>query len=156
MSGGQTSVLKPALNNVASVGSGDTGNDTEINGPSIDLEGVTGRRFRSVRVAIHYRSVVTTAETFRLASNLQHSTASGGTYADLGTAPSNHTQTTTGTNNGLMEYEQDLSGASRYIRVQATPTFFTGTGDPATGTGGSVLYGGVAVLQDANRLPASG
>lgn len=140
----------------ASINSGDTDHATEVNGVQVDLQGVTGQRYRRVKVAFPYSlSVATTGTTVSFASNLQHRDATSGagsTWADFGTAPAAHvttTSTSTGAHEGVFEYEQDLTTANRYIRVQVTPTF------SATSSGLAILsYSGHVELKDPNKYPA--
>ena len=144
-----------------------TDDQTEVTGEIVDLQAVmalnvngtpSAIRYRRVRVAFPYRNAVSvTGFTVALASNLQDRDATGGTgstWADFGTAPSNHTSADSGTSTGAVfgsfEYEQDLTLVSRYLRVQVTPTF------SATTTGASLNYSGSFVFMDANRNPADG
>jgi hypothetical protein len=137
------------------INSGDTDSGTEVAGVQIDLQDTTGQRFRRCKVSFPYSVTVdTTGTTVSFASNLQHrntTSGTGSTWADFGTAPSAHVtggSTTTGASIGAMEYEQDLTLANRYIRVQVTPTF------SATTTGLALLtYSGVVELKDPNRYP---
>lgn len=140
----------------ASLDSGATDHATEVNGSQVDLQTVTGQRYRRVKVAFPYSvSVATTGTTVSFASNLQHrdtTTGTGSTWADFGTAPAAHvttTSTSTGAHEGVFEYEDNLTLANRYIRVQVTPTF------SATTTGLATLsYSGHLELKDPNKYPA--
>ena len=141
----------------ASLNSGATDHATEVNGSQIDLQTVTRQRYRRAKVAFPYSlSVATTGTTVSFASNLQDrnvTSGTGSTYADFGTAPSAHvttTSTSTGAHEGVMEYEQDLTNAKRYLRVQVTPTF------SATTTGLALLsYSGHVELKDPNVYPVA-
>ena len=142
---------------VSAMNSGDTGNGTERNGDQFDLQGVTGRRYRKVHVALPYDYSLASGITQTVASNLQHretTSGTGSTWADFGTAPSNHTLTNSATNaatgQGKMLYEQDLTSAGRYLRVQWTPSWST------TATGSLANFNPVLILSDANQLPATG
>lgn len=130
---------------------------TLVNGPQIDLQSVSERRYRRVRVQIPYRIVnSTTAGQVSLSAAQQDTTATGGTYAAFGTSPTAATVTATGTTNAVWEFEQDLTDVNRYYRVNFTPEIQTSTGGVTTATGITFGYAGVATLMEANRYPASG
>ncbi len=153
-------VAKPAFDFIESQNSGDTAAETEDNGIEIDLTDIaSGRRFSRVRVSVRYKMVMTTGiDTVVFSSNLQHAnaTATGGTYADFGTAPTASTVTATGTTQGVFEYEQDLSTAYRFVRAQFACDFQTDTGGDATATGAVLSYAGQYNFMEATKLPASG
>ena len=143
----------------AALNSGATDNLTEVNGVAVDLQGLTGIRYRRVRVAFPYSTTLDTGRTLTLASNLQHretATGAGSTWVDFGTAPSNHTVTNATTTDNVVtesafEYEQDLTTVARFLRVQVTPSF------SSTTTGQGLLsYSGAFVLGDPNKYPADG
>lgn len=147
-----------ALLPIVSLNSGAQGatGGTEITGITLDLQGTTARRYRRARVSVPMRIVLGTGEQLVVSGNLQDSTATGAGWTDFGTAPSNVTFNTSGTNDDRFAWEQDLTTAERYLRVQFTPDFQTDTGGNTTATGHLVSYMGIANLTDANRLPASG
>ncbi len=132
---------------------------TELDGEAVDLQSITGLRYRRVMVTFPYsfEAEATEVPTVTFASNLQDretTSGTGSTWADFGTAPSNHTSAqagstgSTGTILATFKYEQDLTLARRYLRVQVTPIF------AATTTGVALSYGNAVVLMDPNHYPS--
>ncbi len=132
---------------------------TELDGEAVDLQSITGVRYRRAMVTFpySYEAEVTGLPTVTFASNLQDrqtTSGTGSTWADFGTAPSNHTSAqagssgATGTILATFKYEQDLTLVRRYLRVQVTPVF------SATTTGGALNYSNAVVLMDPNHYPA--
>jgi len=141
---------------------GDTGIGATANGNEIDLR-PTGRRYQSLKMLISYYALVCSGIVVTIAANLQHRAATSGTgstWADFGTAPTDHTVTNSDTGDdtvyGEFPWNQDLRAARRYLRVQTHPSVATDTGGGATGTGSLVQLWAVATLLDPSRLPASG
>ena len=152
----KNSVQKPALLPVAAFNTGDTESGTEITGLTIDLQGVTGRRYRKARLAMTARGVNTSNRMWKVSGNFQDSTATGSGWTDFGDTFADTQLSASGTNDKVVSQEVNLTGAERYLRVQVTPQAVTDTGGNTSATGGTLTYAGVVSLYDANELPASG
>lgn len=159
-----------ALLPIASLNGG-SGAETEINGPFVDTyrapidvnntgySGLTeaGKRFRRVRVSIGARCVNTSNRRFKVLANLQDATSStGGGVADFGATQANAlVWLGSGTQTRTYSWEQDLTSARRFVRVQFTPRPITASGANTTASGAVISYAGVMSFRDPNRLPAS-
>jgi len=124
----------------ASVTAGGGGDDSEVNGDSIDRQD-----FYSAVLGIPLEATLAEDETATLAVTIQES-ADGSAWADAddGYQPDNVVLTgDTGgsTETGIMEHDLDLKGLERYIRAQITLTFSAAETD--TGAyGANIALGG--------------
>ncbi len=147
---------------IDTLNSGDTGAVTENTGSEIDLQPSNGRRYRRANVSFVGRATNTSNKRWKITANLEHSTATGSGYADLGStytllAPTSSGEVTFPEVSGTaMDFEEDLQGANRYLRLKYTARAVTDTGGNTTATGAVLnLMQPVLTLLDANREPAS-
>lgn len=122
---------------------GATADNDEVTGAAVDrLLAVGGKGLAmSCKLVIPWSAILTSTKTLSLAANLQHSSTSTGTYADLTDRNGDDVAfasevvatgtTDTSAFNGVRELSVDLSGAKRYIRAQITPDISTATTDTA-------------------------
>lgn len=125
--------------------------------PSIDVTAVeSGRRFQGVKVDVPIQLLADSGQTLTVGLKVQHSSASGGSYADLGdtgyvtSAIQNITTATGAKTQGLASISRSLVGAKKFVKVAArrigsaadtgsdidaatvTVNFFGGSESPAT------------------------
>lgn len=136
---------------------GKAGVDATAGGPGdateVDCEWVDRLNFSSLKAVITYTTTLAATKTLSFAANLQDASASDGTgAADFGTALT-ATVVATGeaggsTETGVVELDFDLSGADRYVRLQATPEL------SATGTD-TAEFGVTYILAGASSDPST-
>lgn len=128
----------------AAVTAGGAGDNTEINGAAIDLNAY-GTRFRSAKLAAPVTATLGSGETVQVLGNFQDS-ADGTNWSDYKDALAATTVATGpsggGARTGVATLEVDITGARRYIRVQATPNLSRAGTDTASFGPGLVLLCG--------------
>jgi hypothetical protein len=130
---------------------GGAGDATEVTGLSIDRNGL-GSLYESCKLVVFGQGNVTSGLTLSIAANLQDS-ADDSTFADFGTAHANAVALT-GASGGstqsafVVELDNDLRGANRYIRCQFTPDL-SDTNDDTANVNCLIIFGG------ATTYPAS-
>lgn len=132
------------------VTAGGTGDNTEINGVALD-QNAYGTRYRSIKLCVPVLATLASGETLQVAANFQDS-ANNSDWSDYATALAATTILTGpsggGAVRGVAELEVDLTGARRYVRVQATPNA------SRAGTDTAVFGAGVLLLCGPQELPA--
>lgn len=125
-----------------------TGDNTAVTGLAIDRLG-----YNSAKAVIGYTTTLTEAKTLSFAVEITSCATSGGTY-DTATALQAATVAATGdtggsTETGTLEFDIDLSGYKRYIKINFTPDLsHTGT-DTARAMA-------IAILGGKDTNPATG
>jgi hypothetical protein len=99
---------------------GGAGDNAEVDCAYIDRRG-----FASLKAVIAYTATLQAGETLKIAANLQHDADGVGVGTDFGDALASTTVATGpgggGIRTGVIELDFDLTGASRYTRLQFTP-----------------------------------
>lgn len=128
-----------------------TGDNTEVDGPSIDRQNAT-----SMSVAIVAKAVLAATKTLVVKATVQDS-ADGVTFADVaaalqpGGAANSTVMTLTGgaggsTESGVYQLGVNLSSLKRYVRIQVLPDL-NATGTDTATVAGVVSLGGLVVEQ---------
>jgi hypothetical protein len=120
-----------------------TGDNTEVNGAALDVNG----DYQSLKVVIAYSAALTSTETISFTANLQTAdvhTFNDGSQEDYGdalskTAVAGDTGVTSAT--GVVELDFDLRGAKRWVRVQYTPDLSAGGTDTLAASAVYILGG---------------
>lgn len=142
------SYITSRFGDFVSVTAGAGTDGAEVSGPWVDRQG-----FDSAKIVIAYETVLAHGETLTLAGNIQDATDNAGTSsADHGDTLASAVQATAdsggSTENGVAEFDVDLSGANQFIRAQFTPTM-SAAGTDTANCMAVVLLGG------AQEVPAS-
>ncbi|NFV80004.1 hypothetical protein [Magnetospirillum aberrantis] len=135
----------------ASATAGGTGDNTEVTGVTIDLQGL-GNRFGSVAFVFAATATLAATKTLTVAAEIETGDASDmSDAADLVTSSTVLTLTgATGgsTETGTAKLGVSLEYAKRYIRIKYTPNL------SATGTDTAAVQA-VAIFGGAERLPVA-
>jgi len=142
---GMAEQLKCEYGAISSALAAGTGDNTEVNGAALDVNGNYG----SLKVMIAYTTTLTEDKTLTMkTANLQTADDSSFTEnaADFGDAITADTVLATGatsgsTSTGLIEMDFDLSAARRYVRVQYKPDLSHSGTDTATFSASYILAG---------------
>ena len=142
---GMAEQLKCEYAAISTATAGSTGDNTEVNGAALDVNGNYG----SLKVAVVYTTTLTEAKTLTMKSmNLQTADDSSFTenVADYGDAITADTLVATGgtsgsTHTGIFEMDFDLSAARRYVRVQYKPDLSHTSTDTASFAATYILAG---------------
>ena len=140
---GMAEQLKCAYGAISTATAASTGDDTEVNGAALDVNG----KYGSLKVALQYTTALTEDKTLSLTANLQ--TADDSSFAvnaeDMGDALTKTAFATGGsggtTETGIVELDFDLRGARRYVRIQYTPDLSHTSTDTCTVAAAYVLAG---------------
>ena len=139
---GMAEQLKCAYAAISTALAAGTGDDTEVNGAALDVNG----KYGSLKVALAYTATLTSTKTLSLTANLQ--TADDSSFSvnaeDFGvamakTAVAGGEGVTSAT--GIVELDFDLRGARRYVRIQYTPDLSHSGTDTCTVAAAYVLAG---------------
>lgn len=137
-----------ALNPVT-ITAGTTADGNEYDGNIYDRRvpgGTNSDLYLSAKVVVNYTTTIaSTAGTLIILANAQHSSSTASTaFSDLNDADGSTGQSKTQTDdgNGVLEFDLDLAGAKRYVRIQVDPTLSATATDTAGVSGIMVLGGG--------------
>ncbi len=127
-------------------------------GPVIDRQDFTKGFHYSCKVILTagFNSQKVSTETATVAIRLQDSTSSGGTFANHGSTDKSLTigDTSTGTVfNDELQFNVDLTGANRFVRLNVTPAISTST--TSTGTASHLMTSAIIAFGGADERPSS-
>lgn len=138
--------LKAKFAGVARATAGGTGDNTEVDGASIDLTAIGYPK--SAKLLIAWSATLAEGATLNIAYNMQQ--YNGSTWGDVGTVVTTNVVGTGGsggsTETGVVEVDIDLTTFSyNTIRAQFTPNLSAANTDVAT-LGAVLVFGGQAEL----------
>jgi hypothetical protein len=139
---GMAEQLKCAYGAISTATAAGTGDNTEVDGAALDVNGNYG----SLKVCLAYEAALTSEKTLSLTANLQ--TADDSSFSvnaeDFGDALTK-TEVAGGTGitsaTGVVELDFDLRGARRYVRIQYTPDLSNTGTDTCTVAAAYILAG---------------